>query len=195
MVTTLCSLSLGIPHSANTLSPKNCTAMALARWSISDILWDSWIGGYGEFLFDLYAIDGSGEFVNGVKFIVSPLLAPIVEKDGITQPRDIGIVDSKGRLILSQGQRFSFSFSGSTFTGANGIKQYHAVSSDNTPLPAWIKFDGRHLEFSGEAPVLASQEVAAQTVGFKQVAEDYIGFEGSSTSFEVMVNYHLSLAR
>ena len=58
------------------------------------------------------------------------------------------------------GESFAFAFAENTFTSpVAGEITYTAVLSDDSPLPAWLTFDGSQRQFSGTAPTADQLEI------------------------------------
>ncbi|KAI5809578.1 hypothetical protein DFH27DRAFT_521251 [Peziza echinospora] len=143
----------------------------------------------------LVARDNTGELVHRINLAISTDSSPRLERSVGEQLAGFGRLSPEGGLLLSQGQRFDFSFSPETFSDRERIKGYSAVSLNNTPLPAWLSFDPSTLSFSGTALSLDTQPSPPQTFGVKLLAEDILGFEGASAQFFLVVTHKLNTAR
>ena len=144
---------------------------------------------------NLVARDNTGELVHRINLAISTDSSPRLERSVGEQLAGFGKLSPDGGLLLSQGQRFNFSFSPETFSDRERIKGYSAVSLNNTPLPAWLSFDPVTLSFSGIALTLDSQPSPSEIFGVKLLAEDVLGFEGASAQFFLVVTHKLNTAQ
>ena len=83
---------------------------------------------------------------------------------------------------------FNITFDPGTFSSS--VLNHYAVTSDNTPLPAWITFDGGSLSFSGKTPDSYSLVEPPQTWGLQLIASDVLGFAGTAIEFNIVVGNH-----
>lgn len=97
-----------------------------------------------------------------------------------------GSLSGSSTVVLKPSASFSITFPGDTFA-TNGKKlSYFAMLSDHTPLPAWIRFDGPSLRFSGTTLSTSS----AQAFDVELIVCDTPGFAASSVSFTMSVSMH-----
>ncbi|KAF4628081.1 hypothetical protein G7Y89_g10074 [Cudoniella acicularis] len=135
------------------------------------------------------ATDTSGSITMKSTLIVSRNPAPAVNIPLTTQLSSFGTFSAPSTLLYHPSTPFKFNFDPSTFSGS-GLS-YYAVTTENTPMPSWISFDGSLLSFNGQTPDYTSLIEPPQTFGVKLIASDVPGFAGSSISFGIEVGIHL----
>ncbi|OAQ98937.1 hypothetical protein LLEC1_05376 [Akanthomyces lecanii] len=105
------------------------------------------------------------------------------------QIKTFGNFSAPSSVLSYPATTFRYSFNQDTF-GKNSGLNYYAVSSDNSPLPAWIKFDAGSMTFSGKTPPFESLIQPPQTFGLSLVASDIVGFAAASLTFNIVVGSH-----
>jgi axial budding pattern protein 2 len=145
----------------------------------------------GVSTFGLTAFDGSGSVSMGVTLLVTDnggitLGAPI-----LPQLEASGPTSSPSTLFLYPSDRFSFSFSPETFAGTSKRTNFYAISEDGSPLPSWLSFDARSLNFSGLTPPVVSPRATPEPFAIKLIASDYPGFASAIAPFQIIVASHI----
>lgn len=140
----------------------------------------------------LTASDSTGSITLNATLIVSKKPAPSVSIPA-TQLVSSGTFSAPLTLLYHPSTPFNFKFQTGTFTNTDGSSSfsYYAITSNNTPLPSWIKFDGSTLSFSGQSPDYQSLIQPPQTFGIQLIASDIDGFGGTSLYFDIEVGVHL----
>ncbi|KAI0206077.1 hypothetical protein F4808DRAFT_455564 [Astrocystis sublimbata] len=163
----------------------------------------------------LVASDDTGSTSENATLVVSRNPEPKVQIPLADQIKKFGPYSAPASVLLHPSSGFEFEFDPSTFgldTAGSGDTQgkvgaakqddennasgpelglsYYAVSSDNAPLPSWIKFDAGKLSFSGKTPPFESLIQPPQTFGFQLVASDVIGFSSVAVDFSIAVGAH-----
>ncbi|PBP18599.1 transmembrane glycoprotein [Diplocarpon rosae] len=138
------------------------------------------------------ASDADGSITVNASLVISKDPAPSISIP-VTQLQSAGRFSAPSTLLYYPSTPFSFNLEPGTFTknGRSDSFSYYAVTTDNTPMPAWIQFDGSTLEFSGQTPDYSSLILPPQTFGLQLIASDVEGFGGSSMFFEIEVGVHL----
>ncbi|KAI9835532.1 MAG: hypothetical protein M1819_001983 [Sarea resinae] len=144
----------------------------------------------GPAVFAITASDSSGSMDMETTLIVSAEPAPTVGTTVGQQLPSFGTVSGPSSLLLSPSTSFNFSFSQSTFVDNGRTLGYYAVSSNNSPLPSWINFNGDELQFSGMTPDILPLSGPPQTFGITLIASDIVGFSGVSVFFGIIVGSH-----
>ncbi|KAI9805584.1 MAG: hypothetical protein M1825_000835 [Sarcosagium campestre] len=101
-----------------------------------------------------------------------------------------GPASNPDSLAMYTSARFDFRFDANTFQGSAENIYHYASSSDNSPLPSWLKFENETLRFSGLTPRKTSLAAPPQTFGVKLIASDVRGFSAATASFNVVVGVH-----
>ncbi|KAK2625194.1 hypothetical protein QTJ16_005563 [Diplocarpon rosae] len=140
----------------------------------------------------LTASDADGSITMNASLVISKDPAPSISIPA-TQLQSAGRFSAPSTLLYYPSTPFTFNLEPGTFTknGRSDSFSYYAVTTDNTPMPAWIQFDGSTLEFSGQTPDYSSLILPPQTFGLQLIASDVQGFGGSSMFFEIEVGVHL----
>ncbi|CZT41279.1 uncharacterized protein RSE6_00999 [Rhynchosporium secalis] len=140
----------------------------------------------------LTASDSTGSITLNATLVVSKNSAPSVRIPA-SQLVSSGAFSAPSTLLYHPSTPFSFSLQPGTFANDDGgtAFNYYAITSDNTPLPSWIKFDRNSLSFAGQTPDYQSLIQPPQTFGIQLIASDIEGFGGSSLYFDVEVGVHL----
>ncbi|KAL2071597.1 hypothetical protein VTL71DRAFT_12832 [Oculimacula yallundae] len=140
----------------------------------------------------LTASDSTGSITLNATLVVSKNSAPSVRIPA-SQLVSSGVFSAPSTLLYHPSTPFSFSLQPGTFANNEGSTSfsYYAITSANTPLPSWIKFDGSSLSFSGQSPDYQSLIQPPQTFGIQIIASDIEGFGGSSLYFDIEVGVHL----
>ncbi len=139
------------------------------------------------------ASDTTGSATLNATFVISKNPAPVVNIPPSAQLQSTGVFSAPDTLLYHPSTPFNFTFQPDTFlvNGTGSTLSYYAVTTDNTPLPSWITFDGESLFFSGQTPEYQSLIQPPQTFGLQLVASDVQGFTGASLSFSIKVGVHL----
>ncbi|KAK6584144.1 hypothetical protein PZA11_003874 [Diplocarpon coronariae] len=140
----------------------------------------------------LTASDADGSITLNASLVISKDPAPSISIPA-TQLQSAGRFSAPSTLLYYPSTPFSFKLEPGTFSrnGRDESFSYYAVTTENTPMPAWIQFDGSTLEFSGQTPDYSSLILPPQTFGLQLIASDIEGFGGSSMLFEIEVGVHL----
>ncbi|KAI9886862.1 MAG: hypothetical protein M1823_001298 [Watsoniomyces obsoletus] len=144
-------------------------------------------GDVGPDEFVLTATDETGSTDMEVTLVVSEEPAPKLARPVDDQLATLGVLSSPNSLAFYPSSSFELRFGPDTFSATQQTLQYYAVSSDHTPLPAWVFFDPQTLTFSGMTPPLASLIEPPQTFGIKLIASDVAGFTGAAMDFNLVV--------
>ncbi|KAJ4155277.1 hypothetical protein LMH87_000532 [Akanthomyces muscarius] len=138
---------------------------------------------------DIVATDDSGSTTMDSTLVVSRKPAPAVQIPLEDQIKTFGNFSAPSSVLSYPATAFRYSFNQDTF-GKNSGLNYYAVSSNNSPLPAWIKFDAGSMTFSGKTPPFESLVQPPQTFGLSLVASDIVGFAATSLTFNIVVGSH-----
>ncbi|ODV90478.1 hypothetical protein CANCADRAFT_106911 [Tortispora caseinolytica NRRL Y-17796] len=149
-------------------------------------------------VFGLTGSDSAGGFLNSTSYIIlSASKAPAVRDSVSNQLHTFGNTDGSNGLVYNPGEDFSIYFSTDTFGQPSSaqdsslpIVDYYGISSDNTPLPPWIKFDSENLTFTGTTPQVNSDIAPAERYGFKLIATDIRGFSAVYQTFYLAIGAH-----
>lgn len=139
----------------------------------------------------LVASDTAGSTPLSVTLVVSRNPGPAVCVPVSDQIQKFGSYSEPSSILLYPDRDFLFAFAPDTFidTQAQSL-DYYAVTTDNSPLPAWISFDKGTLGFAGTTPPFASLVEPPQTFFLKLVASDVVGFSAASITFSIVVGSH-----
>ncbi|KAK2616112.1 hypothetical protein N8I77_002821 [Diaporthe amygdali] len=139
----------------------------------------------------LVANDSTGSTSLAATLVVSRNPGPAVQVPVSEQIRSFGAYSEPSSILLYPDRDFIFAFAPNTFTDTQvPILNYYAVTTDNSPLPAWVSFDEGTLAFSGTTPPFASLVEPPQTFSLKLVASDVTGFSAASIAFSIVVGSH-----
>jgi len=108
---------------------------------------------------EITASDQSGSVTLNATLVISKNPAPDVHIPLISQLSSFGAFSSApSTLLVHPSTEFKFNFHPGTFSTGDGKPNllYYAITTDNTPLPAWISFDNTTLSFSGRTPDYSS---------------------------------------
>ncbi|KAL1869987.1 hypothetical protein VTK73DRAFT_2857 [Phialemonium thermophilum] len=140
---------------------------------------------------DLVATDNSGSASLTATLVISRNPSPSAEIPLSEQIPDFGTFSQPSSILAKPGTPFTFSFGKDTFSDPSGMAlTYYAVTSDNTPLPAWMSFDPATTTFSGTTPPIDPSIGTPQSYGFLFVASDVVGFAAASIPFSIVVGNH-----
>lgn len=148
------------------------------------------IGDVGPANVILTAIDGSGSASMEATLMVSMDPSPTVVKTLGEQLAAFGPLSGPNNLLFYPSTPFNFAFDPNTFSWKDHSLHFYAVSSDNTPLPSWIRFDSTALRFSGITPPLTALVQPPQRFMLKLIASDIAGFSGASADFSLTIGSH-----
>ncbi|KAG4443456.1 hypothetical protein IFR05_001026 [Cadophora sp. M221] len=140
----------------------------------------------------LTATDSTGSITLNATLVISKNPAPSVNIPA-TQLISSGAFSAPSTLLYHPSTPFNFKFQPDTFANNDGSSSfnYYAITSNNTPLPSWVQFDGSTLSFSGLSPDYQSLIQPPQTFGIQLIASDIDGFGGTSLYFDIEVGVHL----
>ncbi|KAI9048514.1 hypothetical protein LZ554_007348 [Drepanopeziza brunnea f. sp. 'monogermtubi'] len=140
----------------------------------------------------LMASDADGSVTLDATLVVSQNPAPSLSIPATQLEKD-GEFSAPSTLLYHPSTPFNINLDPGTFTsnGSDATLAYYALSTNNTPMPAWIQFDGSTLAFSGQTPDYQSLILPPQTFGIQLIASDIEGFSGTSMFFEIEVGVHL----
>lgn len=138
---------------------------------------------------DIVATDDSGSTAMNSTLVISRNPAPKVEISLEEQISSFGNYSAPSSILSYPSTDFKYSFDPDTFGKDKGLN-YYAVSANNSPLPAWVKFDASTLTFSGTTPPFESLIQPPQTFSLSLVASDIVGFSGSVVDFSILVGSH-----
>ncbi|KKP04115.1 hypothetical protein THAR02_03774 [Trichoderma harzianum] len=139
--------------------------------------------------FDLIATDKTGSAFMNATLVISRNPPPSIEVPISQQMDNFGQFSAPSSILSYPSTEFHYTFDPNTFgTGKN--LNYYASTNDNTPLPAWIRFDDKTMTFSGRTPDFESLVQPPQTFDFNLVASDIVGFSGTCLSFAIVVGSH-----
>ncbi|KAL2261505.1 hypothetical protein VTK26DRAFT_4015 [Humicola hyalothermophila] len=139
----------------------------------------------------IVATDDSGSTSLAATLVISRGAGPVVEIPLEKQIPDFGTFSGPSSILAAPGESFSFELDSNTFSKPAGSAiSYYAVTTDNTPLPAWISFDPGKLSFSGKTPPQESLVQPPQRFPLKVVASDVVGFAGASLPVDIIVGSH-----
>lgn len=138
---------------------------------------------------DIVATDDTGSTTMDSTLVISRKPAPAVEIPLEDQIKTFGNFSAPSSVLSYPSTEFRYSFDQDTF-GKDSSLNYYAVSSNNSPLPAWVKFDAGSLTFSGKTPPFESLVQPPQTFGLSLVASDIVGFAATSVTFNIVVGSH-----
>lgn len=146
-------------------------------------------GDVGSFIVSLSASDPDGSVVDQTTLIVAAdhglqVLVPIG-----TQLRKLGNLRDGTHLLYYADHDFSLTLDPNTF-GQTSSTHYYAVSNDNTPLPAWLKFIPSTLTICGRTPKAESLAALPQGFDINIIASNTPGFTGAIVSFSIEVGAH-----
>ncbi|KAJ3482978.1 hypothetical protein NLG97_g7422 [Lecanicillium saksenae] len=138
---------------------------------------------------DIVATDDTGSTTMDSTLVISRKPAPAVQIPLEEQIKTFGNFSAPSSVLSYPATEFQYTFDPDTF-GKNSGLNYYAVSSNNSPLPAWVKFDAGSMTFSGKTPPFESLVQPPQTFGLSLVASDIIGFAATSLTFNIVVGSH-----
>jgi hypothetical protein len=139
----------------------------------------------------LVATDSTGSTPLPVTLVVSRSPGPAVHVPVSEQIQEFGTYSEPSSVLLYPDRDFHFAFAPDTFVDAQlQSLNYYAVTTNNSPLPAWVSFDASTLSFSGTTPPFASLIEPPQTFPLKLVASDIKGFSAASVAFSIVVGSH-----
>lgn len=143
----------------------------------------------GQFV-ELIAKDETGQTSLNATLVVSRMKAPSVGIPISEQISNFGDYSTPSSLLSYPSTEFTYTFDPNTFDYQPNMINYYATSADSSPLPAWIKFDGPALTFSGTTPPIESLIQPPQHFGFRLVASDVVGFSAVDIDFSIVVGSH-----
>ncbi|KAI3390899.1 hypothetical protein diail_8428 [Diaporthe ilicicola] len=139
----------------------------------------------------LVATDSTGSTPLVVTLVVSRNPGPVVKVPVSDQIRNFGTYSEPASILLYPDRSFLFAFAPDTFVDTEVPDlNYYAVTTDNSPLPAWIAFDEGTSAFTGSTPPFASLIEPPQTFSLKLIASDVTGFSAASIVFSIVVGSH-----
>lgn len=139
----------------------------------------------------LVASDSAGSTPLSVTLVVSRNPGPAVHVPVSDQIRNFGTYSEPSSILLYPDRDFFFAFAPDTFVDTQTQSlNYYAVTTDNSPLPAWVSFDVGTLAFTGTTPPFASLIEPPQTFSLKLIASDVTGFSAASIAFSIVVGSH-----
>ncbi|KAL7949548.1 hypothetical protein V8C42DRAFT_351083 [Trichoderma barbatum] len=139
--------------------------------------------------FDLIATDDTGSTSMNATLVISRNPPPSIHVPLSQQMDNFGKFSAPSSILSYPSADFHYTFDPTTFgTGKN--YNYYASSYDNTPLPAWIRFNDKTMTFSGRTPAFESLVQPPQKFDFNLVASDIVGFSGTCLSFSIVVGSH-----
>jgi axial budding pattern protein 2 len=144
--------------------------------------------------FGLTASDSSGSTTLNATLVVSKNTAPGITIPPSTQLQSFGTFSEPSTLLYHPSTPFEININPGTFSFSSSSSSsifYYAVTTENTPLPAWITFDKNTLSFTGQTPDYYSLIEPPQTFGIQLIASDVEGFGGTSIDFYIEVGVHL----
>ncbi len=139
-------------------------------------------------IIQITASDSTGSVNMNTTLVVSGDPAPSVVIPLQDQLAALGTYNPPSSILYYPSTPFNITFDSRTFS-SNALNHY-AVTLDNTPLPAWITFDGASLSFSGKTPDYYSLVQPPQTWGLQLIASDILGFAGTAIEFNIVVGNH-----
>lgn len=143
---------------------------------------------------EITATDATGSVsANSTLVVVSGSSSPVVNIPIASQLSTIGTFSYPSTISYYPSTPFNFSFAADTFTVAaesSSTLNYYAVTTDDTPLPSWMTFEGSTLTFSGTTPDYSSLIQPPQTFGFQLIASSVIGFSETALQFHIAVGIH-----
>lgn len=139
-------------------------------------------------IIQITASDNTGAVAMNTTLVVSGNPAPTILIPLEKQLVALGTYSPPSSILYYPSTSFNFSFNPGTFSSS--ALNYYAVTVNNTPLPAWITFDGVSLSFSGKTPDSSSLLQPPQTWGLQLIASDVLGFAGTAINFNVVVGNH-----
>jgi axial budding pattern protein 2 len=139
-------------------------------------------------IIQITASDSTGSVTMNTTLVVSGKPAPSVVIPLEDQLSALGTYSPPASILYYPSTPFNITFDSGTF--GTSTLNYYAVTSDNTPLPAWIVFDGASLSFSGRTPDYYSLVQPPQTWGLQLIASDVLGFAGTAIQFNIVVGNH-----
>ncbi|UKZ75186.1 hypothetical protein TrVFT333_002862 [Trichoderma virens FT-333] len=139
--------------------------------------------------FDLIATDNIGSTSMNATLVISRNPPPSIQVPISQQMDNFGQFSAPSSILSYPSTDFNYTFDPSTFgTGKN--LNYYASTNDNTPLPAWIRFNDQTMTFSGRTPDFETLVQPPQKFDFNLVASDIVGFGGTCLSFAIIVGSH-----
>ncbi|KAF4458943.1 Axial budding pattern 2 [Fusarium albosuccineum] len=139
---------------------------------------------------EVIADDGTGSASISATLVVSRSKGPSVKIPLSDQIEGFGDYSAPSSLLSYPSTELSFTFDSETFDHQPNMVNYYATSGNNSPLPAWMRFDAGSLTFSGKTPPFESLIQPPQTFDFDLVASDIVGFSAVSISFSIIVGRH-----
>ena len=138
----------------------------------------------------IIATDSTGSTSMNATLMVSRNVTPSVQIPTYQQIQHTGDYSAPLSLLSYPSVPFTYSFRPKTFSKSPNNLNYYAVSANNSPLPAWIKFDASSLIFSGKTPPLESPDESPHAFDFKLIASAIPRFSAASVSFSIVVGNH-----
>jgi axial budding pattern protein 2 len=139
-------------------------------------------------IIQITASDNTGSVAMNTTLVVSINPAPTVVIPLEDQLATFGSYSAPSSILYYPSTPFNITFDPGTFSSS--ALNHYAVTSDNTPLPAWVTFDGGSLSFSGKTPDSYSLVQPPQSWGLQLIASDVLGFAGAAIEFDIVVGNH-----
>ncbi|KAL6815584.1 hypothetical protein GGI42DRAFT_111790 [Trichoderma sp. SZMC 28013] len=139
--------------------------------------------------FDLIATDNDGSAFMNATLVISRNPPPSIQVPLSQQMDNFGQFSAPSSILSYPSTEFHYTFDPNTFGRGENLN-YYASTNDNTPLPAWIRFDDKTMTFSGRTPDFETLVQPPQTFDFNLVASDIVGFSGTCLSFAIVVGSH-----
>ncbi|KAL7959912.1 hypothetical protein V8C34DRAFT_98857 [Trichoderma compactum] len=139
--------------------------------------------------FDLIATDDHGSAFMNATLVISRNPPPSIQVPLSQQMDNFGHFSAPSSILSYPSTEFHYTFDPNTFGRGENLN-YYASTKDNTPLPAWIRFDDKTMTFSGRTPDFETLVQPPQTFDFNLVASDIVGFSETCLSFAIVVGSH-----
>ena len=139
----------------------------------------------------IIATDEMGSTTMDATMVISRDQGPAIKIPLSDQIEEFGAYSAPSSILSYPDTDFEYTFDQNTFHHAAGrVSYYYAVSGQNSPLPAWLRFDAASLTFSGKTPAADALSQPPQTFDIRLVASDIEGFSSISIDFSIVVGSH-----
>lgn len=149
-------------------------------------------GGSGDsrVSFTISASDNSGDVSSSCTLQITDMEAPTYDNGELLSVlEDSGHVSASNSYVLVPDHTFEIEFPSDFFSVPDdeNVVGHYAVTSDHSPLPIWLNFDGSSGKFSGTAPSVNSQIAQAQSFSLLYIISTHAGFSSAAAKFNLVL--------
>lgn len=134
--------------------------------------------------FNIIASDSSGSTSMHCTLVVTTNPAPTSSQDISAALNQAGNVTGPSRLLAHPRQKFRIGFSTNSYNSHGKDLSFYSTMTDHTPIPPWMTFDARTLQYTGTSPSISS---SPQTFDVLLIASDVQDFAGAWNTFTIVV--------